>query len=80
MMLISCLLLIIFNVACCGDVEKLISLYNANFQDDNVITDSYKVLDTLLGLHKKDHKILDIGEEGLSRQDIVNVRKLYHSI
>ncbi len=78
MLFISYLLLIIFTVAYCGDVEKLISLYNAKFQDANVIKDSYEVLDTLLGLHKTDHKVFDIDGEELSRQDLVNVRKYYN--
>ena len=54
-------------------MDNLISLYHKKFQDENAINASYEILDTLLGIHSADHKILNLDEVKVSKQGLVRV-------
>ena len=66
-------LVISFANAHCKEMDNLISLYHERFQDENAINASYEILDTLLGIHNADHKILNLDEVQVSRQGLVRV-------
>ena len=66
-------LVITFVNAHCKEMDNLISLYHEKFQDENAINASYEILDTLLGIHNADHKILNLDEVQVSRQGLVRV-------
>ena len=75
---ISILVITTFN-AHCEEMDNLISLYHEKFQDENAINASYEILDTLLGIHSADHKILNLDEVKVSRQGLVRVM-IIHSL
>ena len=78
-MLLILVLVITFVNAHCKEMDNLINLYHEKFQDENAINASYEILDTLLGIHNADHKILNLDEVQVSRQGLVRVM-ITHSL
>ena len=76
-MLLILVLVITFVNAHCKEMDNLINSYHEKFQDENAINASYEILDTLLGIHNADHKILSLDEVQVSRQGLVRVMITY---
>ena len=72
MLFILILVMTIFN-AHCKEIDNLISLHRDEFKDESAINASYEILDTLLGIHSADHKILNLDKVQVSRQGVVRV-------